>query len=789
MITSESSSFKYPPPHPQFLSFFSFQAILVMSRLILSMQSRLYMNQDLLQHTTRVHNRVSFGGMEISKYLKYILIFCLVSVLMLVLIPGDPKNAVLLGFSGLRLLMLAGFGLLLGVLGWGIYTLNHNPQLDERIWARVEMAASKPLTRDVILAMTSLVVLSCSVLILDLAITTNQFLEQILLRLLPILVIAPLTGILVLSLPPFVPERRKWLLIILLSFGFMLAGYGLINLLLGDLDRPYPAPGGMIHVSKWLSMLLGFGLFTWLTYLPRRGRRTWVLLGVFVTLMLLIQWVTYPGVYWRTGHLMAIFMPPAILAATLVTMGITRAWGRLNQGWRKRIGVLLQVSAVLLLLGLMIPYYHAANLHARTLNDSPRYTDQSNYLDFARQAHESNFTYLGEHNQTAGYPFLQALFYSEGMDEAAFFERGKQVNIILSLILLAFMFLVFARYLTLPVGTLLALIVAFGLYIFKAPYFQAEVLYYFLAFLGFTLMAKMIETPGWILALLTGISLGAAQHVKASILPALAVFAAVYLVKEMVTWIGAIQARKVNREWFKPALQRIAFLVIVLLSFWMVIYPYVRVTKERFGQYFYNVNTSVYIWYDDFIEAKEAEAIYNFTDQWPPDMPADQVPGLGNYLRSHSLDQVIDRIQFGIKAQVTNIVSQFSVTNYQLTMLVLLILVFAADFRNGARLISRYPYLFAFGILFFGFYLAAFTWYSPISPERRFTYGLFIPLMFSIFVSLKELVNQQLKTADEKALFDLKSLTHGAYLLVGLSLIINIWLVLTERMFFDRYGS
>ena len=45
----------------------------------------------------------------VSKFFTYLTIFSAVSFAMLLLIPGDPKNAALLGFSALRLLMLAGF--------------------------------------------------------------------------------------------------------------------------------------------------------------------------------------------------------------------------------------------------------------------------------------------------------------------------------------------------------------------------------------------------------------------------------------------------------------------------------------------------------------------------------------------------------------------------------------------------------------------------------------------------------------------------------------------------------
>ena len=725
----------------------------------------------------------------ISKFLRYTLLVCLISLVMLAVIPGDPKNSVLLGFSAFRLLMLVGFFLLLVVFAAGIYILKNNPPLEHKINQKIECYTNKPRCRELILIATSLVILTCSVLVIVLVMTTNQYVSQILLRLLPVFVFVLLVGFQVLSLDPLKADRKKWVAIIALSLLCMLVGIGLQTMLLGDLDMPYPRNSTLIQVSNYATVLLAFTLLSWLANLSPRNRWTWILLVLFVTLTFLIQWELFPNKYWRTKHFLAIFAPPGILGTTLLTLVVFNFWHRIKKDGVEKLRLTVQWGAIVLLLLLSIPYFNAAKKHSQILNDSTRYTDQSNYLEFAKKARQSSFTYLGEHNQTAAYPFLQALFYRSGMDDSAFFEQGKLINIVLSLVLLVALFLIFIRYLSVPSATILTLIVAFGFYIFKAPYFQAEVLYYFLAFLGFFLMAKMILKPGLALAVVTGVVLGLAQHTKASVLPALAMFVFVYLSKEIVYGLRMLRRKSYDRERIHKSVVRLAYLLITVICFLTVIYPYIRVTKQRFGQYFYNVNTSVYIWYDDFVQAKAAEEIYNFTDQWPPDMPAEMVPGLQNYLRTHSIEQIIDRIRFGVNQQIINIQSQFSVTNYQLTFMVLLLMVIMADLKNSINLLLKYPYLVGFSILYFAVYMTAFIWYSPISPERRFTYGLFIPLMFAIFVAIKELVANQRKNADQETSIELKQFVSAAYFVVALTLIINIWLVLSERMFFDRYGS
>jgi hypothetical protein len=124
-----------------------------------------------------------------------------------------------------------------------------------------------------------------------------------------------------------------------------------------------------------------------------------------------------------------------------------------------------------------------------------------------------------------------------------------------------------------------------------------------------------------------------------------------------------------------------------------------------------------------------------------------------------------------------------------LSYLAILGLVFLADLRNSLRLIRRYPYQFAFSVLYFLGYLAAFAWYSPIAPERRFIYGLYIPFMFAVFYALQALASSQRSEGDHRSAIDLPRFLSAAHFVIFLSLLANIWLVLTERMFFDRFGA
>jgi len=92
---------------------------------------------------------------------------------------------------------------------------------------------------------------------------------------------------------------------------------------------------------------------------------------------------------------------------------------------------------------------------------------------------------------------------------------------------------------------------------------------------------------------------------------------------------------------------------------------------------------------DDNFDAIAAEEKYNFAEKWPSQLSADEIPSLRNYLREHSLAQIGERIRFGIQAQVDNIKSQFSVTNYHLSYVVLLALVVLADPKNSLAMVKK----------------------------------------------------------------------------------------------------
>lgn len=769
-----------------------------------------------------------------SRYLKSSILASVLSAGILALIPADPKNARLLGYSTARLAMIGAFLLLASLLGAAFFWLRTKPAWERRLNAKLANLARPVWLREGIFLLASLAILAGLYQAAEYLTSTDAFVRSNLLRLFPVSFFMAWMAVETLRLEGWREEARRWAKIIGLSILGIAAGRLLQAVLLGVVERPTPTSTSTITASQ---VGLALGVFLWSTSLmrrPRRERLTWSLLLVLVGLLAGIQWSAYPAKYWRTQTLLALFTPLGIFTLALLTQAAFGLYTNVQEKVRGRLFTGMSIAAVIALLALAIPYYRADEIHSQTLNYSPIFTDQGEYLQFAKQAWLSGFRTTGDHNRMPLYPYLQGLFYRPGMSDQAFFEQGKQINIFLSLGLLALIFLVVQGPLGRLQAALLSGIVAFSLFIFKAPYFQAEILYYFLAFLGFVLALQLLENPALKLGIGAGIVFGLAHLTKASVLPGMMVFGAVFAVQELGRGLrqrrnrsrsetqphvyqeeqvdtrgagmkegsqrGALEpGRDIgslepagDRGWSKPgnnrhSLRRWASAGLVFLIFLAVIFPYIQAMKAQFGHYFYNVNTTFYVWYDDNFQAIQAEKEYHFADAYPSQMSADELPSLRNYLRTHSLEQILERIGFGLNAQVFNILSPFSVSNYQLSYLAILVVVFLADLKRNLRLVRLHPSQVGFSVLYFIVYLGAFVWYSPISPERRFTYGLYLPFLLAVFLALKAMARNQAWESGGR--IDLRLLVNAANFVIFLSLVVNIYLVLTERMYFDRYGA
>ncbi len=370
-------------------------------------------------------------------------------------------------------------------------------------------------------------------------------------------------------------------------------------------------------------------------------------------------------------------------------------------------------------------YLAAAGAHARRVNTFKARGDQSGYLWDAENVYANWHgrqppVVIGERNRMPLYAGYLALFYSPSMSDDEFFEIAKRWNIYLSLVLLAALGLVFARFLPEPAAANLLLVVAFGYFVFKAGYAQAELLFYVLFFLAFLCMVRVLagdpRTPSALVQAAGAGGFAALAHLtKAALLPLIVIF----------VMVAALWSLRSPRRLLAP--------VIMLAVFLAVLSPYLTTNKRVFGRYFYNVNTTFYMWYDDWPQASVGTIKHGDGVGWPA-MPREELPGAGRYWREHSLGQIADRIGAGLADMVVRSYATFWYLKYVVLYTAFLLALAARHPRELVRLCRAHAPLTAFLALYAATYLLAIAFYAPVSGTgtTRFLLGHILPLLFTL---------------------------------------------------------
>ena len=240
------------------------------------------------------------------------------------------------------------------------------------------------------------------------------------------------------------------------------------------------------------------------------------------------------------------------------------------------------------------------------------------------------------------YPWLLSWLYDPALSPDDFFAVAKTWNIRLSLVLLGVMAVVARRSLSPLATSSFVLAIAFGYFVFKAGYAQVELLFYVLFFLTFLACWRLLVATSrrsmLTQAAVGGVLMAVAQLTKASMLP----FLAVVLVA-LVARMG--QGKLSGRE--MPGATRVAASGALLVAcFLAVMFPYLANSKRVFGHYFYNVNSTFYVWYDDWPAASLGTYKDGDGKGWPT-TPPDQIPSAGKYLREHTAGQIAGRFWKG----------------------------------------------------------------------------------------------------------------------------------------------
>jgi len=381
---------------------------------------------------------------------------------------------------------------------------------------------------------------------------------------------------------------------------------------------------------------------------------------------------------------------------------------------------------------LLALYLNGALRHARLVNTDMTRTDQSAYMDYARSMRESGYTFVGGRNRMPVYPFLQSLLYKPGLSDEAFFARGKLFNIVLSAVLLIALWFLLIRHLPFWATANLTLIAAFTVFIFKAAYFQTELLFYFISFCCFLALNAMLWRPSLRLALLTGLLLGLAHLTKASVMVGLMIYVAVAASKAACAYCGQRRSATGIKAWaWRSPQQGLLYTVVVVAVFLVTVSPYIITSKRVFGRYFYNVNSTFYIWYDSWVEAKEGTRAHGDRVGWP-DMPPKEIPTMSKYLREHTARDIWSRFRHGLWVTLREASRAYGYFKYLCLYALFCVSIMAVHYRHTVRVFKERPFLWLYGIAYFATYLLLYAWYVPISFGTRLSLAQFLPAMFSM---------------------------------------------------------
>jgi tetratricopeptide (TPR) repeat protein len=170
--------------------------------------------------------------------------------------------------------------------------------------------------------------------------------------------------------------------------------------------------------------------------------------------------------------------------------------------------------------------------------------------------------------------------------------------------------------------------------------------------------------------------------------------------------------------------------MVAVIFFLLVVRPYLSDTKERFGRYLYNVNSTFFVWCDSWAEARAFAEQYHIERVYP-DAPPEAIPSAANYWRTHSIDQMVARMRFGL-----SVLAELAYRSSYLKYLVLLALVAAFVAWNRQHLLRTMRaedwLVLAFCALVGTGYLVTYAWYALVAYGDRFILSLVLPIAFGL---------------------------------------------------------
>ncbi len=400
----------------------------------------------------------------------------------------------------------------------------------------------------------------------------------------------------------------------------------------------------------------------------------------------------------------------------------------------------LNKTKIILIVIFLSSYLLGASVQGFYVNTDMDKADQRDYLIRTIRLTTDPSNYMTEGNRMPAYPLLLAILYHPGMSMEEFFTRGKIFNIVLSVLLLFILYIIFRSYLEGPEAKVLLLIIAFMIFMPRAGYVQSELLFYFLTFGAFVLYWGCLVQPRLWVAAVAGLVTALSYLTKASMLPALAWFVGSFLIINIALPFVKSILKKTHAKGtlsYNFILKNMAFLAAFILIFLLTVSPYIRMNKKMFGRYFYNVNSTFYVWYDSWDEVLKGTRAHYDRIGWPK-MPSEEIPSPKKYWQEHTLSQILSRFVHGFIIVTTNAMGGIGYAQFFCIYLFICILAIVqryAEFIKYLKQNNRFAVAVCL-LLYFLLYYMLYLFGAVIFKGPRHALAQYLPALFVMFYFL-----------------------------------------------------
>jgi len=246
---------------------------------------------------------------------------------------------------------------------------------------------------------------------------------------------------------------------------------------------------------------------------------------------------------------------------------------------------------------------------------------------------------------------------------------------------------------------------------------------------------------------------------------------------------------KVSKELvIKETLKRILSLLVVVICFIAVIFPYISESKRTYTKYFYNVNSTFYMWYDSWHEALVGTWASGDRLGWP-DLPTDQIPSFSKYIKEHTIFEMMERFQKGTERVTYVLFNPYSLFNYILLGILMLSVFILLDIKFFVSVLKKFLFPIMFVFIYFLVNLLLISWYMIIPTNgARFIYSLFIPFIFSIFLMIQILAKNMRTISNPYMDISSNSVLSFSMNIVFFLLLLEVFWHIPYIMVTDMYG-